>query len=74
MAAKYLLDMRVYPAAGPCIASGEESDEFGDHAIVYSKEGERIYNVLRDALHETAAKQAYLALAKEQSTHLRVSG
>ena len=60
--------MRVYQTAGPCTACGEESDEFGDHAVGCGKEGERVYrhNVLRDALHETA-KQASLAPAKEQS-------
>ena len=71
VAVKYRLGMRVYSAAGPCIACGRDSDEYGDHSIGCSHEGERIYrhNVIRDAIHETA-KQASLAPAKEQSALL----
>jgi hypothetical protein len=70
-AVKYRLGIPVYPTAEPCIACGQDSDEYGDHAIGCSKEGERIYrhNVIRDAIHETA-KQASLAPAKEQSALL----
>ena len=70
-AVKYRLGIPVYPSADPCIACGEDSDKFGDHAIGCGKEGERIYrhNVIRDAIYETA-KQASLAPAKEQSALL----
>ena len=68
---KYRLGMRVYPSVGSCIACGQESDEYGDHSIGCSSEGERIFrhNALRDALHSTA-KQASLAPAKELSALL----
>ena len=65
VAVKYRLGMRGFPESGPCTSCGEDSDEFGDHAIGCGKEGERIvrHNVLRDALHHTA-KQASLAPAR----------
>ena len=33
VAVEYRLGMRVYSAAGPCIACGRDSDEYGDHSI-----------------------------------------
>ena len=70
MAIKFRLGMNVFPEAGPCIACGEDSDKFGDHAIGCGKERERIFrhNVLSDALHQT--DKASLAPAKEQSALL----
>ena len=68
---KYRLGLKVYSSSGDCIACGQSSDEFGDHAVGCSSEGERIFrhNTLRDALHMTA-KQASLSPAKEQSALL----
>ena len=61
----------MYDSSGECIACGQSSDEFGDHSIGCSSEGERIYrhNTLRDAIYMTA-KQASLSPAKEQSALL----
>ena len=70
-AIKYHLGVKVYPAAGPCIACTEDSDQFGDHSVGCAKEGERIYrhNSLRDVLY-TTAKQACLSPAKEENSLL----
>ena len=61
----------VFPASGPCLACGDPSDKFGDHAIGCGKEGERIYrhNIIRDAVH-SSARSAALAPAKEASSLL----
>ena len=62
--------MRVYPAAGPCIACGEESDEF---AIGYSKEGERIYRHRKASLAHAKGSQPFfqgLGLSLHMSTFL----
>ena len=66
--AKYRLDMRVDPAAGPCIASVEESDEFGYPDIGCSKEGGE--GLQAQCSHKAAEKQASLAPAKELSALL----
>ena len=49
---QYRLGLKVYDSSGECIACGQRRDEFGDHSIVCSSEGERIFrhNTLRDAI------------------------
>ena len=71
MSVKYRLGIQVYPAAGPCVACGDESDPYRDYGVGCRNKGKRIYryNILRDALHMTA-KQASLSPAKEESALL----
>ena len=66
MATLYRLGMPLFPYDGPCIACGDHSDRFGDHAISCGSAGERIarHNHLRDALFHTAAS-AFLAPTRE---------
>ena len=48
--------MPIFQTEGACIACGQVSDWYGDHAISYGSQGERIarHNHLRDALFHTA--------------------
>ena len=65
-AVKFRLGLPIYNSAGPCPACDHPSDVMGDHALVCGFGGERIarHNLLRDALHQTAAA-AGLAPTKE---------
>ena len=56
-AVKFRLGLQIFNSAGPCPACDHPSDVLGDHALVCGFGGERIarHNLLRDALHQTAA-------------------
>ena len=58
--------MPVFQSDGSCVACGQDSDKYGDHAIACASQGERIarHNHLRDALYNTAVS-ASLAPTKE---------
>ena len=60
----YRLGMKIFPAAGKCIACPQPSDVEGDHAIACGYAGERIarHDQLRIALYDTCS-QACLALS-----------
>ena len=66
IALRYRLGVPVYGREAPCPACDRPSDILGDHALGCDSQGERIarYNLLRDALHQTAAS-ASLAPVKE---------
>ena len=65
-ALKYRLGCPIYLTESPCPACHRPSDVMGDHALGCGSHGERIarHNLLRDALHQTAAAAA-LAPVKE---------
>ena len=65
-ALKYRLGCTIYQSESPCPACHRPSDVMGDHALGCGSQGERIgrHNLLRDALHQTAAAAA-LAPVKE---------
>ena len=52
----YRLGMPLFQSDGACIACGQASDRYGDHAVGCASQGERIasHNHLRDALYHTA--------------------
>ena len=70
VAVKYRLGVRVYPEAGPCIACGEDSDKYGDHAVGYGKEGERIFrhNILRDAIYQMSDSDSEMEVVVQKTT------
>ena len=59
--------MKIFPAAGKCIACPQPSDVEGDHAIACGYAGERIarHDQLRNALYHTCS-QACLAPTREE--------
>ena len=62
----YRLGMPIFQVEGACVACGQPSDRYGDHAIACGSQGERIarHNHLRDALYHTAIS-ASLSPTKE---------
>ena len=66
MSLKYRLGITVFETEAPCPACHQPLDKMGDHALGCGSQGERIgrHNLLRDALHQTAAAAA-LAPVKE---------
>ena len=60
MAMKYRLGCPIYRSESSCPACHQPSDSMGDHALGCGSHGERIarHNLLRDALHQTAAAAA----------------
>ena len=52
----YRLGLPIFQEEGPCIACGQLSDIYGDHAISCGSQGERIsrHNHLRDAIYHAA--------------------
>ena len=59
-AMKYRLGCPIYRSESRCPACHQPSDNMGDHALGCGSHGERIarHNLLRDALHQTAAPAA----------------
>ena len=57
---KYRLGCPIFSNESPCPACHQPSDVMGDHALGCGSHGERIsrHNLLRDALHQTAAAAA----------------
>ena len=57
---KYRLGCPIYSSASRCPACHQPSDTMGDHALGCGSQGERIsrHNLLRDALHQSAAAAA----------------
>ena len=68
MSLKYRLGIKIFDSESPCTACHRPLDVMGDHALGCGSQGERIgrHNLLRDALHQTAAAAALgLAPIKE---------
>ena len=67
--ALYRLGMPVFETDGDCLACGQWSDRFGDHAIGCASQGERIarHNHLRDALYHTAQSASLVPLREERA-------
>ena len=69
VAANFRLGLNIYDKADKCPSCGKESDELGDHGMVFGTGGESIsrHNALRDAIFDTAASAGLAPLKEERA-------